>query len=430
MRAGTSDRLLSDEAALSLVTRRSDSRPRRPGGGRRAARPRPLPAGLADGGAATPMTSTAPPPPHRLAGAARSLLDPDGRATLVDRAVRSARTVRDRVAPRGAGQRLDDVTRLANLVTAEAAGVAVDLGLFDLLADGPRDADALAAATGTDPDALERLCRHLARRGFLAERPATVFALADLGQLLRRDHPSGRAVQFGASAARTRMAQALSRLDLAVRTGRPVYETVHGSSLWEQVARDPAVAEGFDAEMTAHARRLGPHLATRLDWSSATRVIDVGGGTGELLRQLLLHHDHLQGTLVELSRAAARARAHLAASEVAGRCEVVESDAFSELPAGADACVLSWILHDWDDDHAVAILERCHAALAPGGRVVVVEQPLDLAGNTDLDLRLLVYFGGRERTRHEYGVLAAEAGLRVLRWTPLTGGFAAAELVG
>ena len=127
--------------------------------------------------------------------------------------------------------------------------------------------------------------------------------------------------------------------------------------------------------------------------------------------------------IIEYADAVARATTAVATAGGDGRCEVVDGDFFEHIPSVADAYVLSWILHDWDDDHAQSILRRCRDAAAGGGRVLVVEKPYDDAFDTDLDLRMLVYFGTRERMRAEYEELATHSGLRVGSWTPLASGF-------
>lgn len=330
--------------------------------------------------------------------------------------------LRDLLRPKAASARLDEVTALHNLVTKEAVSSIVALRIPDLVATGTTHLAALAAATGADPDALRRVCTHLVARGILREDAPGVVALSDVGELLRSDHPERRALCFAPGSAVAKLERALSGMWHSLEHGTPAYATVHGRTFWEDAAEDPLLAESFDAEMARHARSVGSALAKGYDWAPIRHVVDVGGGTGEVLRCLLRRNVHLRGTIVEYAAAAVRARRGLEREGLAGRIEVVEASFFEGLPAGADAYLVSWILHDWDDDDAVTILDCCRAAVPEGGRVLVIEQPFDVTRNSDLDLRMLVFFGGRERTRQEYEALAAKAGLRVASWRPLRDG--------
>lgn len=354
----------------------------------------------------------------------RLLGSPAGRRRLVQVAVAlGTEELRRRFLHPDALERLEQGTRLRNLVTKEAVGVIVALGIPDLVAAGTGTVAALADKTGADPDALGRVLRHLVANGILVEREPGVVALSDAGELLRSDHPDGQATFFQRDAVVARFEQALSGMLHSVMTGQSAYASVHGEDLWEQVARDPLMAASFDVEMVRHARSIGPVLAERYDWSEIATVIDVGGGTGALLRELLVRHQRMRGTVLEYADAAARARRAIDGAALGDRMGVVEASFLEAVPHGADAYLLSWILHDWNDDSAVTILERCREAAARSGRVLVIEQPLDVSHNTDLDLRMLVYFGGRERTKAEYEALSRRAGLSRRSWTELSDGF-------
>ena len=189
------------------------------------------------------------------------------------------------------------------------------------------------------------------------------------------------------------------------------------------MGKEPLLAASFDADMNTHAREVGPVLAERYDWTGVARVADVGGGSGELLRSVLGHHPAMTGTVIEFTDVARRAGKAMDDAGFADRCDVVEADFLEHVPPVADAYMLSWILHDWNDEQAVTILRHCRIAAGAHGRVLVIEQPYDLEPESDQDLRMLVYVGGRERTQQEYQRLADASGLRVESWTPLGSGF-------
>jgi SAM-dependent methyltransferase len=196
-----------------------------------------------------------------------------------------------------------------------------------------------------------------------------------------------------------------------VATGEAVFPREFGLSHWEYLAKNPAALETFTRAMAGSAAVRFAAL-DRVDWKGARHVVDVGGGNGTLLAAILSAHAGVRGTLVELAGPAAAAAKTLA--EFGDRIEIVAGSFFEPLPAGADAYVLSGILLDWDDAQALAILRRCAEAAAPSGRVLVIEEGiLGGGGHTEMNLRMLAFNGGRERTLADFEPLAAAAGLRL-----------------
>ena len=151
------------------------------------------------------------------------------------------------------------------------------------------------------------------------------------------------------------------------------------------------------------------------DWTKVRHVADIGGGTGTLIAEVLRRNGWLRGTLADLPETAARAREYLAGLGLNGRCEVVGQSFFDPLPPGADTYLLNRVIHDWDDAAATAILRRCAEAAGGTGRVLVIEShgTADPAAFDEMNLRMLVLTGGRERTIDDYSALAADAGLQV-----------------
>ncbi len=318
---------------------------------------------------------------------------------------------------------LELVTNVGNLLTRQAVRVVASLGIPDLIAAGVTELDDLAAQVGADRDALFRLSRHLVRRGIFTQPTPSTLGLTAVGELLLSDDSSGRHQYFQLSGVLPRFESALAGMMHSVLTGEPAYAHIHGAALWQQMGDDPLLTASFDAEMNSHARQIGPAFAAHYDWQGVARIADVGGGSGALLRILLDHLRDSNGTVIEFADAAQRARDAVNDAGFADRCQVVEADFFDHVPAVADTYLLSWILHDWDDEDAVTILRHCRMAAGPHGRVLVIEKPYDLASDSDLDIRMLVFFGARERTRQEYEMLAERSGLRVESWTSLVSGF-------
>jgi hypothetical protein len=235
---------------------------------------------------------------------------------------------------------------------------------------------------------------------------------------LRRDHPGGwRAwVEFAAG---PEVAGSLAALDAGLQPHGDAFETANGAPFFEWMSAHPDRHAVFDAAMAAGARMHGLLLADAIDWSASRRVCDVGGGDGSLLRVLLGRHPHLQGVLLELPDVVARAPAHPAIEPVPG-------DAFRAVPPGCDTYLFVNVLHDWDDDAAVALLQCAAEAMSaappdgPATRVVIVDSEAhdrprdDLAIRADV-LMLALTPGGRERTAAEFATLAQRAGLRLRR---------------
>jgi hypothetical protein len=319
----------------------------------------------------------------------------------------------------------DDVRKLyqlADLITPMALRVAATLRLADRIAAGTARLPDLAADANVDPDALSRLLRYLVARGLFAEPEPDRFALTDSVQPLRDDHPEHIRGWLDLTGAIGRADLTFGALLDVVRTGKPGYPMVHGRSFWADLADDPVLAASFNVQQARNRAKCAPWLAAK-DWSGTKHVIDVGGGLGALLIPLLTAHPHLRGTLVDLPTTAAAAEQVLAEAGLSARCDVVAGSFFDPLPAGADVYLLGSVVHDWSDQDATAILERCAQAAGPSGRVLLFEfADEDRQLFTCMDLCMLVYLGGRERTLEDFAALTDAAGLTITSVTPAVWG--------
>lgn len=310
-----------------------------------------------------------------------------------------------------------------------AIRLGVTLGIPDHLAGGQRAGTELAADCGTEPRATVALLRFLAARQILTEIRTGVFALAELGEELLDELPQ-RYLNLDSAAGH--MDRAWAGLPHAVRTGKAGYPDVFDRDFWDHLDAEPALAASFDDYMDFWAAEWMPHVAEALADLGSKSIVDVGGGTGGLLVQLLSRDPALRGTLVELPAPAARARDRFAEAGLATRCSMVEGSFFDPLPAGEPLYVLAQVLHDWPDEQATAILRRCADAAGPDGRIVLVERVLDEQApeldHVAMDLRMLVLFGAHERSAGEYAALAACAGLQLHRVLPAGSGLSLVEL--
>jgi orsellinic acid C2-O-methyltransferase len=315
--------------------------------------------------------------------------------------------------------------RLQGLVTAswmtQAAYVAAHLRLPDLLAAGPQTSAALAQATGAHAPSLQRLLRALTTIELCQERADGAFELTALGALLRSDVPNSiRAwVLFWGGPHWTVWGDLLH----SVQTGETARAHLLGTQDFEHLARDPELAALFNQSMAQLTRRVAREVVRVYDFSGLPRLLDVGGGYGELLGAVLQANPGARGVLFDMAHAQAAGQRHMADLGLADRCAVVTGSFFESVPGPADAILLKSILHDWTDEQSRLILENCCQALAPGGKLLIVEQLMPEHLDTSpihqsivrSDLNMLVGPGGRERTEAEFRSLLGAAGLRLTR---------------
>jgi ubiquinone/menaquinone biosynthesis C-methylase UbiE len=306
---------------------------------------------------------------------------------------------------------------------AQAVEAATELGIPDLLAGGIGRSDDLARATACHEPSLRRLLRALASLGLCEEREDGSFGPTALGALLEERAP----ISLKGMALYGRYKRPVwDRLATSVRTGDCANAAVHGAAVFEHLDRDAAAAGIFDRAMAETTRVVAQAVVAACDFSSCKRVIDVGGGYGELLAAIVRASPAVHGTLVERPRALEGARRNLERAGVLRRCELVASDFFESVPGGGDCYLLKRVLHDWDDAHAAAILRCCRRAMPAHARLLVVEQILPDRMTASLahqeaarmDLHMLLMAGGQERTESEYRWLLESAGLRLHQIVP------------
>jgi hypothetical protein len=292
-----------------------------------------------------------------------------------------------------------------------------ELGIADLLADGSSSSEELAVATGSDESSLYRVLRLLKALGVFEEHDCRSFRLTAVGERLRSDAEVAMrswATMLDAVGA----LRSFEHILHSVRTGAPGFDTALGTGLFEFLAERPENAAAFDAAMAERTAAFAPSVAAAYDFSEVRTVVDLGGGNGTLLAEILRRHGHLQGVLLETPAVAARAEVVLNAAELAARCRVLAGDFFERVPAGADRYVLANVLHDWDDSRSVRIRRNCRRAMARTGRVLVVERLIPEDGSDPVptllsDINMLVLSGGKERTNAEYGHLFDTSGLKL-----------------
>ena len=301
--------------------------------------------------------------------------------------------------------------------------VVAKLGLADLLKSGPKSPADLARSVGTDPTTLGRVLRALAAVGVFAERKDGRFALTPLGATLRSDRPDSMRA-FAIMMVEDYWVQAWTDVLQSVKTGQTAFDRVHGLKIFDYLGKHPDKARVFGEAMTSISGTENPAVAGAYDFSKVGTLVDVGGSHGHLLAAILKANRKLKGVLFDLPQVLDQARnaPYVTNRDIAGRIELTPGDFFKSVPAGADAYIMKYILHDWDDELCVKILENCRRAMAPNGRVLVVDTVIPPGNDPHwgklLDINMLVGPGGRERTRSEFVQLFARAGLRLRRIVP------------
>lgn len=309
---------------------------------------------------------------------------------------------------------------MASLATPMALRVAVTLGLPDRLVGNGADAAELAVELDVAPVALDLLLGHLTTLG-VVERTATGYRTTEFGANLCADAGNGFTnILLRLDSAAGRAELAIIELAHSITTGQAAYPRRYGQDFWADLAENPSLRASFDRQMTLRFREQIPRLVAGFEWSRFTTIVDVGGGRGTLLAAILKAHSRMHGHLVDLTPTATEARQTFRAHDLDDRTEVTAGSFFDTLPAGADAYLLSDILHDWDDEHAHRILARCVEAAHPTGRILVIEPVGGRRASTEMDLSMLAIYGGRERRIDEFRTLAAPHGLVLDTVTDLT----------
>ena len=298
--------------------------------------------------------------------------------------------------------------------------VAAKLGLADLLNGGPQDIEVLATATETHPPSLYRLMRALTGLGLFKETKPGLFDATPMGRCL---------VTGGTGALRARAIlngeqwyTAWGGLLESVRTGDTAFDRLTGTSFFAHLGANPAAAAVFNEAMASSTEAAARAVADAYDFSEARTIVDVGGGTGTFLAGILNAYTQVNGVLFDRPDVVAAGRDVLDRAGVAHRCETAGGDFFETVPSGGDIYLLSWVIHDWDDDRSVAILRNCRRAMRSSDRLLLIEQVIPPGNEPSLsklyDIHMLVLSGGRERREDEYRDLLAMADFGLARIIP------------
>jgi hypothetical protein len=300
--------------------------------------------------------------------------------------------------------------------------VLAKLGIADCLREESQTAAQLAQLVDANVDALNRLLRAVAALGILSEDSKGRFSLTEAGVMLRSDVSGSlrnAAIMYG----EPWWWNAWGGLFDAVKTGDTAFQRVHHLDLFDYLNMHPSAAALFHSCMDLMTSEQTADIVSSVDFSSARKLIDVGGGQGALIAAILRANPQITAVLFDSPKVIESSRGSIESLGLADRCEFVGGNFFVSVPSGGDTYVLKDVLHDWDDQRAAVILRHINQAMNGTGRILVIERVIP-GGNTFspgklVDISMLVLTGGKERTESEYGSLLLEAGFVVQKVTPV-----------
>jgi SAM-dependent methyltransferase len=303
---------------------------------------------------------------------------------------------------------------------SQALCAAAKLRIADALRDGPKSCEAIAAAISAPAHSLSRLLRALCSLGVIAAAEDGRFVLTALGRPLQAEGPGSlRPMVLTLGEIHY---QAWGALTHSIRTGTPAFPHLFGARLFDHLDRNRDAGHTFHEAMTSLASLISQAVLLVYNFAGIHLLVDVGGGYGQFLTDILTVYPDMCGILIDTPAVIGEAKTQLEGQPCRPRCRLVPGNLLEPLPRGGNLYLLSGVIHDWDDDDAIKILDHCRRAMAPDGKVLVVETILpaedESAFGALLDLNMLVMTGGRERTEREFRRLFDAAGLVVTRITP------------
>lgn len=308
--------------------------------------------------------------------------------------------------------------------------VAAKLGVPDLLKDGPKSAGELAAATNAHAPSLFRVLRALAAVDVLTQADDRRFGNTALSETLRSDLP-GSLRAFAITELGEEHYPAWGELMHSVRTGEIAFDKAFGEPVWEFFAKHEENAKIFNDAMSGMTAQAEQALHASYSFEGINTLLDVGGGHGGLIISILRRNPNMRGILFDSPQVVEGGKSKMAESDVGDRCEVIGGDFFQSVPEGADAIIMKWIIHDWNDEQSVAIMKNCHRALPENGKLILVEAVVPPGDEMHfakfIDLNMLVMTGGRERTEEEFRQLYEAAGFSLTRIVPTESPFSVIE---
>jgi hypothetical protein len=302
---------------------------------------------------------------------------------------------------------------------SRALAVAAELELADLLAAEPLHIDVLASRTNTHAPSLFRLLRALESLTIFSQISPMVFANTPSSECLRKNVPNTEWAWVRAQlSVGGGVYEGWSGLGASIKTGDTAFDQILGCSFWEYYRRNPEAGTIFNEAMRLIGKHNSPEVAQAYDWNRFPVIADIGGGIGGLLVDILDAHPSCRGLLFDEPKVIQQAISH-------ERLQPIGGDFFQTVPTGADAYILRWIIHDWSEAEALALLGKVREAMKPGARLILLEELIpevrEPVPGKWIDVLMLAITGGRERTENEYSELLSAASFELEEVVPTTG---------
>lgn len=315
-----------------------------------------------------------------------------------------------------------ELVRLINgYQVSQALHVAAVLGVADQLKDGPKSCEDMAEECGAHPRTLYRLMRALASVGVFHEHDNKEFSLTPVGHCLTSD-AIGTRRNWARFVGRPGPWRVWGNLLHSVKTGDAAYVVTHGMESWAYRKRDPEEQASFDIAMTGNSVSQAQAIIAAYNFGKFTHIVDVGGGQGYLLKEILLACPAVHGVLFDQPQVVEVANKLLAAPDLEARFDIKAGSFFEKIPQGGDAYILKFILHDWNDDRALDILRACRQSMSSTATLLVIERiigpPNLVAEGKFSDLNMLVSHGALERTQDEFEDLFRLGGFELTEIVP------------
>ena len=307
-------------------------------------------------------------------------------------------------------------------IVSQAVSVAAKLYLADHLADGGKTLPELAGLTATHEPSLYRLLRGLTSVGVFQKETDGRYANSPLSEVLRSDNPNSLRAAAHMICDREHW-HSHGNLLQSVKTGETGFDYTFGMPIFPYYAQNPEPAKVFDEAMTSFSAAIGQAVAAAYDFSEAETIADIAGGHGLLLATVLSRNPQAKGILFDQPQVIEGAPEVLKTTGAAERVETVSGDFFRAIPVEADIYLMKFIIHDWNDEQSIAILENLAKSAKPGAKVLLVESVVEEDDTVPsmskvMDLNMLAMTGGKERTASEYAALFEKAGFKLTRVIP------------
>ena len=307
---------------------------------------------------------------------------------------------------------------------AQAAYVAAELNIPDLLFEGPKSINELAENLQADKKALTKLMNSLTAMGVCKEIDQKLFGNTEMGNLLTESSPDSLrswVIWWGSN-----LWEPWGNLLYSVKTGKSSREHLTGKSGFKHLEKNPEQAKIFNKALAELTRLATNDILHSYDFSKHKRIADIGGGFGELLFAILKKNRECTGILFDLPNTVEEAKMRFENESLTDRCKFIEGDFFESIPENADAYILKSVLHDWNREKCITILENCRKSMVQGSKLLLAEQILpDQFSESDRhqslarsDLTMLVAHGAGERTETEYRELLEMTGFTISEIIP------------